>query len=33
MILNSIEIKALEKKEFKFRENSFSLMQSAGERC
>jgi len=33
MILNSIEIKAVEKEEFKFRKNSFSLMQSAGERC
>ncbi|MEY3191785.1 MAG: hypothetical protein RL305_384 [Pseudomonadota bacterium] len=33
MILNSIEIKAVEKEEFKLRKNSFSLMQSAGERC
>jgi hydroxyethylthiazole kinase-like uncharacterized protein yjeF len=33
MILNSSEIKALEQKEFKLRKNSFSLMQSAGEKC
>ena len=33
MILNSIKIKAVEKEEFKLRKNSFSLMQSAGERC
>ena len=33
MILNSIEIKAIEQKEFKLRRNSFSLMQSAGEKC
>ena len=33
MILNSSEIKAIEQKEFKLRKNSFSLMQSAGEKC
>ena len=33
MILNSSEMKAIEKKEFKLRKNSFSLMQSAGEKC
>jgi len=33
MILNSSEIKAVEQKEFKLRKNSFSLMQSAGEKC
>jgi NAD(P)H-hydrate repair Nnr-like enzyme with NAD(P)H-hydrate epimerase domain len=33
MILNSSEIKAIERKEFKLRKNSFSLMQSAGEKC
>ncbi|MSP06032.1 MAG: NAD(P)H-hydrate dehydratase [Candidatus Fonsibacter sp.] len=33
MILNSTEIKAIEQKEFKLRKNSFSLMQSAGEKC
>ena len=32
MILNSSEIKAIEQKEFKLRKNSFSLMQSAGEK-
>jgi hydroxyethylthiazole kinase-like uncharacterized protein yjeF len=33
MILNSSEIRAIERKEFKLRKNSFSLMQSAGEKC
>jgi NAD(P)H-hydrate repair Nnr-like enzyme with NAD(P)H-hydrate epimerase domain len=33
MILNSLEIKAIEQKEFTLRKNSFSLMQSAGEKC
>ena len=33
MILNSSEIRAIEQKEFKLRKNSFSLMQSAGEKC
>jgi len=33
MILNSSEIKGIELKEFKLRKNSFSLMQSAGEKC
>jgi ADP-dependent NAD(P)H-hydrate dehydratase / NAD(P)H-hydrate epimerase len=33
MILNSSEIKAIEQKEFRLRKNSFSLMQSAGEKC
>ena len=33
MILNSSEIKAIEQKEFKLRKNSFSLMQSTGEKC
>ncbi len=33
MILNSKEIKAIEQKEFRLRKNSFSLMQSAGEKC
>jgi NAD(P)H-hydrate epimerase len=33
MILNSSEIKAIEQKEFKLRKNSFSLMQSAREKC
>jgi hydroxyethylthiazole kinase-like uncharacterized protein yjeF len=33
MILNSSEIKAIEQKEFKLRKSSYSLMQSAGEKC
>ena len=33
MILNSSEIRVIEQKEFKLRKNSFSLMQSAGEKC
>ncbi len=33
MILNSSEIKIIEQKEFKLRKNSYSLMQSAGEKC
>ena len=33
MILNSSQIRAIEQKEFRLRENSFSLMQSAGEKC
>ncbi len=33
MILNSSEIIAIEQKEFKLRKNSFSLMQSTGEKC
>lgn len=33
MILNSSEIRVIEQKEFKLRKDSFSLMQSAGEKC
>ena len=33
MILNSSQIRAIEQKEFRLRKNSFSLMQSAGEKC